>query len=746
MTFHNRRRILLAGSCALVLTAQFAQPGQAHAQAASTARPSGDSPSSLAEVVVTARKRSERLQDVPATVNVVGAAQLEQSHVTQLTDIAAYVPGLQIDSQGTPGLTQISIRGIAPLSSGATVGTYIDEAPVGATSGTAQRSGTQSLDLLPYDVERIEILEGPQGTLYGANSLGGLIKYVLTTPHLHQSEVRMGADAMGISGSGELGGGGRLMINTPLIDGKLGVIASGAIEETPGFIDNSTTGQKDQNGVEQASLRFAVLYQPTDDLSIKLGALYQYIDAKGNSTVALNPTTLNPIGGSLSDNNAVPNTFKRQLFHYTAEINLNLHWANFLSATSYSDDRDIQTIDYTQQTSELFNVAGGAPADNIVRFPSNLDLQKYTQEFRLTSPSGQKLAWLVGAYLTYEGGTDSQILYDETATGAPVPGQYPALTVHLPSIYREYAGFGSVTYHFSDRFELTGGVRYAENVQSFHQITSDSILGLGADIPGHSSQGVATYNVSPSFHITKNIMAYARVASGYQAGGPNEALPGVPPSVAASTLENYEIGLKSDFWEHRATLNVAAFDLEWSNIQLNAVTPTGIDYTANGGTARSRGVEVDGVVTPVRGLRLGADATYTDATFTEAVPAVGVLSGARIPYIPQWAGALTADYKMALNDDWDAHVGIGLRLVGTRYSVGPASADQFKTPGYQALDANMDLSNSRYTIRLYIKNLTDERAYLTDSANTNALTGQLMQVEGAIIQPRTIGLSLDVKL
>jgi len=702
--------------------------------------------STVSEVVVTARKRSERVQDVPATVNVIGAAQLEQTHVTQLTDIGAYVPGLQIDSQGTPGLTQISIRGIAPLSSGATVGTYIDEAPVGATSGTAQRSGAQSLDLLPYDVDRIEILEGPQGTLYGANSLGGLIKYVLTTPHLDQTEVRMGADAMGISGSGELGGGGRLMINTPLIDGKLGIIASGAIEQTPGFIDNSTTGQKDQNGVEQASLRFAMLYQPTNNLSIKLGALYQYIDAKGNSTVALNPTTLRPISGGLADNDALPNTFERQLFHYSAEINLDLHWAKLLSATSYSDDRDIQTIDYTPETGELFYLAGGAPADNVVRFPSNLDLQKYTQEFRLTSTNGQRLEWLVGAYITYEKGTDSQIIYDETATGAPVPGLYPALVAELPSIYREYAGFGSATYHFSDRFDLTAGVRYAENVQDFSQITSNSVLGPAADIPGHSSQGVATYNVSPSFHVTKDIMAYARVASGYQAGGPNEALPGVPPSVAASTLENYEIGLKSDFWERRATFNVAAFDLEWSDIQLNAVTQTGIDYTANGGAARSRGVEADGVVNPVHGLQLGAEATYTDATFTESAPDVGVLSGARIPYIPQWAGALTADYRRALNADWYAHVGVGLRLVGTRYSVGPASADQFKTPGYQALDANMDLSNARYTIRLYIKNLTDERAYLTDSAETNALTGQLMQVEGAIIQPRTIGLSLDVKL
>jgi iron complex outermembrane receptor protein len=750
----NARRLALLTSvaiCGLTCTGSViaATPDQpADNGTAVAAAPDAKQDGTINEIVVTARKRSENIQDVPATVNVIGAVQLAQTHAVQLTDIGAYVPGLQIDSQGTPGLATISIRGIAPLSSTATTGTYIDESPLGSSTGTGQRPGAQALDLLPYDVERIEVLEGPQGTLYGANSLGGLVKYVLTTPHLYDTDAEIGGDIEGISGAHEPGGGARAMINSALIEGKLGIIASGAFENTPGYIDNANTGQKGQNGVQEQTGRVTLLYKPTDDLSIKLTGLYQHINADGNSLIALNPVTLQPLHGDLTDNNLLPNTFTRDLKYVSAEVNWDLEWATLLSASSFSDDEDVQTIDYTRQFGEIFQLLAGAPADNRVRFPVDLDLQKYTQEFRLSSPIGGVIEWMTGVYLDYEKGTDSQLLYDETADGTPVAGQNPGVVIGTPSTYREYAAFGNVTYHFTDRFDITGGVRFAENVQDFGQVFNNSVLGPGSDISDHSSEGVWTYSVNPRFHITQDIMAYARIASGYQPGGPNVSLPGqgVPPSVASSTLENYEIGLKSSFWDRRATLNVSAFDLEWNGIQVNATTPSGITYSANGGTATSRGFQADGVVSPVDGLQIGGQVTYTEAIFTEPVPSLGALSGTSIPLIPRWAGAITADYSQPLYADWKGHIGVGLRLVGDRFSSGPAAANQFKTPAYQALDLNMDVSNDRYTVRLFAKNLSDERGYLTDTSITSALTGQSVQVEGAIIQPRTIGMAIDVKL
>ena len=189
----------------------------------------------------------------------MGGPEITEFHVTQLTDIGAYVPGLQVDSAARPDRPS-SASEASPPGSNATVATYIDDTPIGSSS-FHDRGASYGLDLLPYDVQRIEVLEGPQGTLYGANALGGLIKYVLTQPSLTKTDIRFGGDVEGISGSDSAGGGARAMINTPLVEDKLGFLASYAFENTPGYIDNTQTGQKDQNGVVQESGRLALLWQ-----------------------------------------------------------------------------------------------------------------------------------------------------------------------------------------------------------------------------------------------------------------------------------------------------------------------------------------------------------------------------------------------------------------------------------------------------------------------------------------------------
>src|SRR4051812_17847769 len=198
----SHHRALLATCAALALTAAWPA-------CADEARGA-----SVEEVVVTAQKRSENIQNVPAAVSVVGGQTLDQLHATQLTDIGSYVPALQINSSGTPGQTSISLRGIAPVGPGATVATYIDDTPIGSSS--AYGGGIAfALDLLPYDVQRLEVLRGPQGTLYGASSMGGLLKYVLTTPSLDQFEAEVGADLFGIADSSGVGGGARARISAP---------------------------------------------------------------------------------------------------------------------------------------------------------------------------------------------------------------------------------------------------------------------------------------------------------------------------------------------------------------------------------------------------------------------------------------------------------------------------------------------------------------------------------------------------
>jgi iron complex outermembrane receptor protein len=377
------------------------------AQAGAQTITSGASGEGLAEIVVTAQKRTENLQVVPAQVNVISAGKLDDLHASQLTDIGAYIPGLQVNSGGTPGQTTLSLRGIAPIGPSATVGTYVDDTPVGSTS--IQASGSlYSLDLLPYDVERIEVLQGPQGTLYGANSIGGLVKYVLTSPNLTDFQGRVGFDVFGVHNASAPGGGARANVTGPIIPGQLGFLASYASEDTPGYINNSQTGQKDQNGIRQQSGRLALLWQPVDALSVKVGALFQRIDASGNATVAVDPVTLRPIAGDLTDNNFVAQPSRNTLQHYSAEINWDVGWAKLVSASSYSDSKFTRTQDNSRSYADLFALVGAPPG--IAPFEAHLETRKVTQEFRLASPSTKTVEWLVGGFFTHEDTENDQII------------------------------------------------------------------------------------------------------------------------------------------------------------------------------------------------------------------------------------------------------------------------------------------------------------------------------------------------
>jgi iron complex outermembrane receptor protein len=322
----------------------------------------------LEEITVTAEKRIENLQDVPATVSVVRSEDLSNLHVTQLTDIGAYVPGLQVDSYGAPGQTTLSIRGISPLSANATVGSYIDDTPIGST-GFHDRGGNYALDLLPYDVRQIEVLSGPQGTLYGANALGGLIKYDLTTPNLDKSEYRVGGSWFDVASGTGTGTGFRGYINTPLVADRFGLIASVGQERTPGFIDNSATGRKGQNSSLQRSARLGALWQLTDRAKLQLNGLYAKTETDGVATVALDPLTMRPLAGDLTDNNLRANVYDNSLHYVSATLNWQLSWGDFVSATSWSKKKDFVVQDATSTYQALLPLLGG-PADSAVEFPA----------------------------------------------------------------------------------------------------------------------------------------------------------------------------------------------------------------------------------------------------------------------------------------------------------------------------------------------------------------------------------------
>ena len=676
-------------------------------------------------------------------VSVVTSEQLDNQHATQFTDYAAYIPGLQFTSAGTPGKTGIALRGIAPISSGTTIGTYVDEIQVGSSS-LYQQATLYQLDLLPYDIYRVEVLRGPQGTLYGAGSMGGLVKYVTRDPDMSQTEFNVGGGLSDVNGSGDLGWDARFGANLPLSD-QVGVRVSYAHNALPGYIDNAFDGSKDINEGSQESARAALLWQLNDDVSLHLTALGQTIDSDNNAMVALDPETQQPQYGDLTNFVRTPEVFRKEIGIIAATLDWNLGWADFTSASGYTNVSTRQVIDASTQYGQVANLILGLPAPGIAPFDAALNLHKFSQEFRLTSKAGTPLLWQVGAYYTEETATQDQTLTLQQADGTALPGPFAPFgtiaVLGLPSTYKETALFGNASYQFTDRFNVGVGVRYASNDQDFSQeVTGGFLLPLGSS-PGSSSEDIFTWHVSPQFKLSEDALLYARVATGYEPGGPNVASPDVPPQVDSSTLTSYELGLKSEFAEHRVLFDIAAFDIDWTDIQVGTATSSNLQYITNGGKATSQGVEVSTAFRATENLRLGLNGTWTDAKLGDEETPLNA-SGNRLPYIPKFSASATADYYFPLGG-WDGHVGGGYRWVGDR-DADIQNQTRTHLDSYGAFDLNADVSNLNWTIRAYLKNATDERAYL-DKSDINDLLQVTDRISAVPIQPRTFGVEVDYK-
>jgi iron complex outermembrane recepter protein len=699
-------------------------------------------PSRDDEIVVTAQKREQNLQDVPISISVVSGEAMQEQGAASLTDYAGYVPGLQVSTTGTPGQTTITLRGVAPLTASQTVGIYLDDAPVGS-SAIYNRGGQFSLDLLPYDIERVEVLRGPQGTLYGASSIGGLLKYVTVAPSISTFSVKAGVEAFGIKGAGDLGWAGQTMFNAPLVEGKLGVTGSFAWRKTPGFVNSvNNAALDDQNDYEQIGGRVALLWQASDRFSARLTAIYQDLDSNGNGVYAADLTGKR-LGDGSSYNNYVPEAFRTELQYYAATLDYDFGGVTATSTTTHSTTHATQLQDATYAFGVLFPLlTGGAIAPGITPFEINLGLRKWTQEVRLASPSGGSFEWLIGGFYTDEKSSNSQLVRSYDMAGNIIPALDPLATVGLPATYKEYAVFGNATLRFGERFEVTGGVRWARNEQTFRQISSGAIVPQAND-PGTSEEDVVTWSVSPQFHLNDDAMLYGRVATGYRPGGPNVIVPNVPPSVDSDTLTNYEVGFKADLAGRAVSIDVAAFYMDWKDIQVTRAFG-GVSGQANGGKAVSKGVEGSLYVRPATGLTLALTGSYTDATLSEDVPEISGADGDQLPAVPKFSGSARLDYHADLGGTLSGDFGIGVRHASSRLSLVESDPLTARATAYTAVDLNASLNiGEHWKLRAYARNLLDDDGELSRSTLTNGLNEPSF-LAITPLQPRTIGVAFDL--
>ncbi len=767
------KRAFYTGVAAIALVP--AVPALAQQTPPVTAQPqtdaaSGDLPSTEnGDIVVTAQKRAERLIDVPVPITAISADNLATQNVVRIADIYEKVPGLQYSGQR---VSSIALRGITTGgATSPTVAILLDDVQFGGTTGAGQ---PPLPDFDPSALERIEVLRGPQGTLYGASSLGGLIKYVLKSPDTDRisGRVEVGGTAVG---HGDVGYSTRGSLNLPLAD-WLAVSGSGFYRDDAPYLNNASTNplvtdRTDVNTRKAWGFRGAVLVRPTSNLTLNFSALNQKQDAR-NSDLAITsggvpicttcylgatatarataPVTFDPVYGDLTINSVDSvNSAKFQLYSGRAELDLGGAQVTSITAWSRADNvitSDVSNVFSFLRSPALYNVPGGT-----VQIANADYTHKFSQELRIGG-TGSRFDWLIGGFYTVENAGTNQTLFVRNAAGSLVNTPYRSLG---PSRYREYAGFGDLTWHVTDRFDLQVGGRYARNKQdSATALALDpkvvGIFGENGTTPFQSKDDAFTWLVSPNYHVSNDIMVYARVASGYRPGGPNLDATGEGPFDPDRVI-NYEVGLKGKIVPDLLVLDASVFQIDWTKIQLQGTASNNFTFITNGGEARSRGVEVQASLTPWRGMAVDGNMTVTDAEITQALPSpnpssLSALSGARLPFSTRFSANLSAQQSFPVKAGVLATIGVSFTHVGNRAGpfntvAGNAGHPRILIPAYQTVGINAGATfYDAWSITAYVRNLFDARgvAAADSRSGTNVPTA-------LFIQPVTMGLTLARK-
>lgn len=731
---------VVAFGLALAPAGAFAQ------QVAASSTPSN---AVLQEIIVTAQKRAERLQDVPVPVTAVTSDALLDRNQLKAEGFFASVPGLNLQFQNSR--SNLAIRGITtgPATGNPVVGYTVDDVPYGSSAGIAGLFGSAP-DLDPSELARIEVLRGPQGTLYGASSIGGLVKYVTLDPDTDRLSGAVGAGTHTIRGAGNgVGYNVRGAINLPLGD-TLAVRASAFTREDPGYIDNVVTGERGVNKAEVKGARLAALWRPSDVLSVKLGALYQQRKLFGSPNVDVR------LGRDLQNDQFGTGQSDWEHQVYSAIVTAKLGRSELTSLSSYSYSPSVDTVDFSASLLTgilpvLYPESGVDPMATVLRQPYST--RKVAQEVRLATPIGENLDWLVGAFYTRER-TKYTI---ETFATDPANG-----TIYgLPILWRdslnftEYAAFTDLTARFSDRFDVQLGARWSENRQTLHHrqwtfFDADGFLFTDPESSGHA----VTYLFTPRFKISPDHMVYARIATGYRPGGPNAVCDGpdegieIPCEYRPDKTTNYEVGAKGDMLGRMLSYDVSVYHIDWKDIQVTQVVPSGtFNYNSNASRARSRGVELAFQSTPLDGLTVALWGAWTDAELREGFSALSAVYGAtgdRLPYSSRFSGRFSVDQQLFVTNTVTAFLGASVTYVGDRkgeFVPTPQESPLRQTyPAYTQADLHAGVKSQDWRVGVFAQNVTDKRG-ITGGGYNNQTTFNPFWFN--YVQPRTIGVSVE---
>lgn len=697
-----------------------------------------DGTDTMETVIVTGAKTNERQIDVAIPISVVTADKLAQTNSVHLEDYAASIPGLSISSQGN-GRTGVVIRGITTGNgNNPTVGITINDVPIGSNLDDSVVP-----DLDPAILSSVEVLRGPQGSLYGASSMGGLIRYVTTEPSLTEMSGEVGVSADTVA-HGNNGYGIHGYVTTPLIENTLGLQLSSFYRFDPGYIDNVANDKHNVNIARSTGGRAALLWQITPDVSYELAAIIETRKAGGTNGIDLNYDR-SQVNSDYYSQDRLPGTGLgyMNLGIYSGTLKVNLDFADFTAITAFNRTAFNGPQDVSKTFGHYLPLFGLSTDDYGTAIKNYSQSNKFSQEIRLASKPGDDLEWMVGGFFTHEAYLSNQTIYvADVTTGANIG--FPDLsTAYAPSGYTEYAGFASATYHFSPAFDLQLGARIAALHQYYHEIDG-GLMSDASDTEDSSSSNVFTYAITPRYHISEDMMVYARIATGYRPGGPNSA-PDAPVSYGPDRTTNYELGFKGVLVEDLLTVDVSLFNIEWRNIQLQAATSDGYSYVQNGGAARSRGFEFSGVLTPSDGLTISANFAYADAVLTQNVDNSSLygLKGQRLPYSSKTSGSLSADQTFPIMTGITGVIGATFNYSGSRYTVFPKASggERFFMPAYGTVDLHAGFNTGNWDFSIYSKNLFDQKGLM--QASSRDVITRTGAYNAATTTPRTVGISVS---
>jgi iron complex outermembrane receptor protein len=725
----------------------------------STNRPSSNTVV-LEEVVVTATKRAEDLQSVPDSVTAIGDSLLNRIQAQSLSDIAAYVPGLNVQASGVEA-NRLIIRGLTtgPNDLSPSVGVYIDDAPFGSNSGFAL-GALFSPDLDPFDLERVEVLKGPQGTLYGASTLAGLVKYVTKAPDPDSFSTHARVDFDRADDSGANTYAMRAGVNLPLISGKVALRVSGFYENSDGDTSDVRTGESGLNGSYKHGGRADLLIKPISNLSIDLIAFTDTSVSPHVGVIDGNPQTLQPTYGQYAGYDFV-NAFASSSYSIY-EATVRYEFANGITATSTTSYSHFAVNEQADDTS-TFQPALGPVLGPLLEFsgPVQPTTLKYTEELRVASPSSDHFEWLAGIFFDRDNSSYLSAFNSTYLFGATPPAVLQPTVTALASYenvdniehYTEYAGFADATYYIVPQFDLSGGLRFSHNSQALTTYGS-GFLALENIIPTYSADtshdNVWTESFAARWHLLPQSILYARYATGYRPGGPT----GAGQTFAPDTTRNYELGFKTTALGGALQADVAAFFIDWRDVQLNFFNGEN-DVIGNAGNAHSKGVELQAVYAPLKAFTIQGNAAYTDAVISSLIPGAqgGAAVGDQLPSNSKWTAGLLADYYLPLAGATRWNAGAGLRYRSSSDTTFPNDpGTRFYTlPATVFFDLRTGLNfGEHFALTFQILNVANQRR-LTGAAEYLSVTKAAADAFGQPVDltytpGRIFGLSLSAQL